>query len=163
MKACINLIFALTLFVVDGLVPANVGRPSFLRQQQDSRALFASSYDYALLFDCDGVILETEELHRLAYNAAFDAAGLTIDGSPVVWSVEYYDVLQNTIGGGKPKMFFHFRNTTRQFPMVGDKPAPATPEEQQELIDNIVMKHSIITVQEFRPISTFVRCCGVEY
>jgi hypothetical protein len=23
---------------------------------------------FALLFDCDGVIVETEELHRLAYN-----------------------------------------------------------------------------------------------
>ena len=32
-------------------------------------------------------------------------------------------------------MFFHFRNTTKQFPMVAGKPAPATPEEQQALID----------------------------
>ena len=50
----------------------------------------ATTYDYALLFDCDGVILETEEFHRLAYNAAFEHAGLTINGEPVVWSVEYY-------------------------------------------------------------------------
>ena len=71
----------------------------------------------------------------MAYNAAFDAAGLTIDGEPVNWSVEYYDVLQNTVGGGKPKMFFHFRNTTKAFPMVAGKPAPATPDEQQALID----------------------------
>lgn len=98
---------------------------------------FASKYEFALLFDCDGVILETEELHRLAYNEAFKAADLTIDGKPVEWSVEYYDVLQNTVGGGKPKMFFHFRNTTGQFPMVGDKPAPATLEEQQALIDEL--------------------------
>ena len=46
--------------------------------------------EFALLFDCDGVILETEEFHRLAYNAAFKAADLTIDGEPVEWSVEYY-------------------------------------------------------------------------
>lgn len=26
----------------------------------------------ALIFDCDGVILESEELHRIAYNAAFE-------------------------------------------------------------------------------------------
>jgi len=45
------------------------------------------------------------------------------------------DILQNTVGGGKPKMFFHFRNTTKEFPMVAGKPAPATPEEQQALID----------------------------
>jgi hypothetical protein len=30
------------------------------------------------------------EFHRLAYNAAFRAADLTIDGEPVVWTVEYY-------------------------------------------------------------------------
>lgn len=40
-------------------------------------------FDYALIFDCDGVIIETEELHRLAYNAAFKAANLEIDGEPV--------------------------------------------------------------------------------
>jgi len=102
-----------------------------------STRISSSNYEFALLFDCDGVILETEELHRLAYNSAFEAAGLTIDGEPVVWSVEYYDILQNTVGGGKPKMFFHFRNTTGQFPMVAGKPAPSTPEEQQSLIDDL--------------------------
>lgn len=55
----------------------------------------------ALLFDCDGVIVETEELHRQAYNQAFKAFKLTLTcGSPVEWSVELYDVLQNTVGGG---------------------------------------------------------------
>ena len=34
----------------------------------------SKSYEHALIFDCDGVIIETEELHRLAYNAAFKAA-----------------------------------------------------------------------------------------
>jgi len=59
-------------------------------QNQQPTQLFSASYEYALLFDCDGVILETEELHRLAYNAAFKQAELTIDGKPVEWSVEYY-------------------------------------------------------------------------
>lgn len=49
-----------------------------------------------------------EELHRRAYNASFEHFGLAIDGVPVVWSVEYYDVLANTVGGGKPKMKHHF-------------------------------------------------------
>jgi hypothetical protein len=43
--------------------------------------------EFALLFDCDGVILETEEYHRLAYNEAFRKFQLTIDGQPVEWSV----------------------------------------------------------------------------
>jgi hypothetical protein len=67
-------------------------------RQSMKMAAGGSEYEYALLFDCDGVILETEEFHRLAYNAAFEAAELTIDGKPVNWSVEYYDVLQNTVG-----------------------------------------------------------------
>lgn len=49
--------------------------------------------------------------------------------------MEYYDILQNTVGGGKPKMFWHFRNTAKAFPMAGSKPAPITLEEQQALID----------------------------
>jgi len=75
-------------------------------------------YDFALLFDCDGVILETEELHRLAYNAAFQEFGVTkVCGDtlsePVEWSVGYYDILQNSIGGGKPKMRHYFSQTLR--------------------------------------------------
>lgn len=46
-----------------------------------------SEFEFALLFDCDGVILETEELHRLAYNAAFEEFTLSINGEPVKWSV----------------------------------------------------------------------------
>ena len=130
----------------------------------------SSSYEYALLFDCDGVILETEELHRLAYNEAFKAAGLLLQEQddddddddddknndnqeqepntvPVVWTVEYYDVLQNTVGGGKPKMFFHFTNTTNgKWPsflkeVEGQQqqrcPPPTTPEEKQALVDKL--------------------------
>lgn len=46
--------------------------------------------------------------------------------------------MQNTVGGGKPKMFWHFRNTAQAFPDHGphpQQPAPSTPEEQQGLID----------------------------
>ena len=99
------------------------------------------SFDYALIFDCDGVIIETEELHRLAYNAAFKSADLQVDGEPVVWTNAYYDILQNTVGGGKNKMFFHFRNTTGAFPTFSEegetKSAPQTQDEQQALIDNL--------------------------
>lgn len=53
-------------------------------------ALASQDYEFALLFDCDGVILETEELHRLAYNAAFEEFDLTIDGARVEWSVRTF-------------------------------------------------------------------------
>ena len=39
---------------------------------------------------CDGVIVETEELHRKAYCAAFSDFECTINGQPLVWTVEYY-------------------------------------------------------------------------
>jgi len=58
----------------------------------------------ALIFDCDGVILESEELHRVAYNAAFAHFDVKIDGQTVEWSPKYYDMLSNTVGGGKAKM-----------------------------------------------------------
>lgn len=52
--------------------------------------------------------------------------------------MEYYDILQNTVGGGKPKMFFHFRTTMNgKFPTQGDKPAPESEEEKQSLIDEL--------------------------
>ncbi len=87
----------------------------------------------ALLFDCDGVIVETEELHRLAYNGAFEAFGLKIDGAPIVWDTAYYDKLQNTVGGGKPKMKWHFTTTTGgRWPDVTAGPL-AMPAPQDEV------------------------------
>lgn len=61
----------------------------------------------ALIFDYDGVILESEHLHRQAYN---NAAHFNVrcpnspSSEPLNWSPEFYDELQNQIGGGKPKM-----------------------------------------------------------
>ena len=57
-----------------------------------------------------GVILESEELHRIAYNATFQNFDVRCKGQKDVasWSVEFYDQLQNTVGGGKPKMRWFF-------------------------------------------------------
>jgi hypothetical protein len=53
----------------------------------------------ALLFDCDGVLADTErDGHRVTFNAAFAAKGL-----PHSWSVELYGELLK-IGGGKERM-----------------------------------------------------------
>lgn len=49
-----------------------------------------------LIFDCDGVILESEDLHRRAYNAVFEHFHVQCAGKPVEWDTEFYDVLQNT-------------------------------------------------------------------
>lgn len=44
----------------------------------------------------------TAVANRLAYNGAFQAFDLKVDGVAVDWDVPYYDILQNTVGGGKP-------------------------------------------------------------
>lgn len=57
------------------------------------------------------MILESEDLHRRAYNAAFEHFEVRVPagtGDVVSWSSEYYDDLQNRVGGGKPKMRHYF-------------------------------------------------------
>jgi HAD superfamily hydrolase (TIGR01509 family) len=104
-----------------------------------SKKVDKSGADWALLFDCDGVIVETEELHRQAYNAAFEKFGLKLpNGAPVVWTVEYYDVLQNTVGGGKPKMMHYFNKEVKTWPVVNSpkfSPPPQTEEDRVKLVD----------------------------
>ena len=57
----------------------------------------------ALLFDCDGVLADTErDGHRVAFNRAFAEAGLKTR-----WSVELYGELLK-IGGGKERMRGYF-------------------------------------------------------
>lgn len=58
----------------------------------------------ALIFDCDGVLVDTErDGHRVAFNRAFAAAGIDAE-----WSVELYGELLK-IAGGKERMT-HFFN-----------------------------------------------------
>ncbi len=60
----------------------------------------------ALIFDCDGVLVDTErDGHRVAFNQAFRAAGLSTE-----WSVDRYGELLST-GGGKERMRRHFDET----------------------------------------------------
>ena len=59
----------------------------------------------ALIFDCDGVLVDTErDGHRVAFNRAFAALGL-----PIEWGIEQYgDLLK--IAGGKERMRSYFDN-----------------------------------------------------
>ncbi|MCY3873571.1 MAG: HAD-IA family hydrolase, partial [Rhodobacteraceae bacterium] len=59
----------------------------------------------ALLFDCDGVLVDTErDGHRVAFNRAFAARDLGIE-----WSIESYGELLK-VAGGKERMRQHFDN-----------------------------------------------------
>jgi HAD superfamily hydrolase (TIGR01509 family) len=59
----------------------------------------------ALIFDVDGTLAETEELHRRAFNATFAAAGLAWH-----WTEADYRALLKT-GGGKERMARHRAET----------------------------------------------------
>lgn len=65
----------------------------------------------ALIFDCDGVLVDTErDGHRVAFNKAFAAKGLADS-----WSVErYHDLLLTA--GGKERMKRHFDETAWPVP-----------------------------------------------
>jgi HAD superfamily hydrolase (TIGR01509 family) len=57
----------------------------------------------ALIFDCDGVLVDTErDGHRVAFNQAFSKAGLAIE-----WDVELYGELLR-VAGGKERMRHYF-------------------------------------------------------
>lgn len=68
----------------------------------------------ALIFDCDGVLVDTErDGHRAAFNAAFREAGLATD-----WDEARYGELLTT-GGGKERMRRHFDETG--WPVAADQ------------------------------------------
>jgi len=60
----------------------------------------------ALIFDCDGVLVDTErDGHRAAFNQAFAERGLDIE-----WDVPLYgDLLK--VAGGKERMRHYFDTT----------------------------------------------------
>ncbi|MBN1806797.1 MAG: HAD-IA family hydrolase [Sedimentisphaerales bacterium] len=63
----------------------------------------------ALIFDCDGVLVDTErDGHRVAFNRAFSRKGLNIE-----WDVNLYGELLG-VAGGKERMRHYFN--TRQWP-----------------------------------------------
>ena len=64
----------------------------------------------ALIFDVDGTLAETEEWHRHAFNAAFDAAGLGWH-----WDQALYRTLLD-VTGGKERIRHH---AARQGETVG--------------------------------------------
>jgi HAD superfamily hydrolase (TIGR01509 family) len=65
----------------------------------------------ALLFDCDGVIAETEsDGHRVAFNEAFRRKGVD-----AFWDAEEYGRLLKT-GGGKERMLRYFQNDSQKYP-----------------------------------------------
>ncbi|XP_021285778.1 CBBY-like protein [Herrania umbratica] len=86
----------------------------------------SSTLPAALLFDCDGVLVDTEkDGHRISFNDTFKEKELG-----VTWDVDLYGELLK-IGGGKERMTAYFNKTG--WP---DK-APKTEEERKEFIASL--------------------------
>ncbi|KIZ07442.1 Protein cbbY, chromosomal [Monoraphidium neglectum] len=82
----------------------------------------------ALLFDCDGVIVDTEkDGHRVSFNEAFKRKGLDHD-----WGVELYGELLE-IGGGKERMTKYFKDVADREPFR----TTTDPAAQQELVKGL--------------------------
>ncbi|XP_021912075.1 haloacid dehalogenase-like hydrolase domain-containing protein At4g39970 isoform X2 [Carica papaya] len=92
----------------------------------------------ALIFDCDGVILESKHLHRQAYNDAFSHFNVLCSPSsgPLYWDSDFYDVLQNRIGGGKPKMRWYFKEHGWPSSTIFSEP-PENDADRAKLIDTL--------------------------
>ncbi|GJN06687.1 hypothetical protein PR202_ga24443 [Eleusine coracana subsp. coracana] len=86
----------------------------------------AAALPAALLFDCDGVLVDTEkDGHRISFNETFAEKELGVS-----WDVELYGELLK-IGGGKERMTAYFNKTG--WPTK----APKTDEERKEFIASL--------------------------
>uniref|UniRef100_A0A453S8I4 Uncharacterized protein n=1 Tax=Aegilops tauschii subsp. strangulata TaxID=200361 RepID=A0A453S8I4_AEGTS len=78
------------------------------------------------LFDCDGVLVDTEkDGHRISFNETFAERELGVS-----WDVELYGELLK-IGGGKERMTAYFNKT--EWPAK----APKTDEERKEFVASL--------------------------
>jgi hypothetical protein len=108
---------------LDGLRARRVGA---MPKKKTVTPMALRNFDYpeALLFDCDGVLCETErDGHRVTFNATFKEFGIAHE-----WDVETYGELLK-IGGGKERMthFFDSVPDTEPWKSVTD------PEERKAL------------------------------
>uniref|UniRef100_A0A383WAR1 Uncharacterized protein n=1 Tax=Tetradesmus obliquus TaxID=3088 RepID=A0A383WAR1_TETOB len=101
--------------------PATQRAAAFSRHTKQSvvrsrASLTAKALPEALLFDCDGVLVDTErDGHRVSFNEAFKQKGLDH-----AWGVELYGKLLE-IGGGKERMTKYFKDVEDQEPFKSTK------------------------------------------
>ncbi len=94
-------------------------------------ALRNFDYPEALLFDCDGVLCETErDGHRVTFNKTFKEFGFDHE-----WDVETYGELLK-IGGGKERMTHYFNGVPETEPWK----SVTDPEARKELVKNLHLR-----------------------
>ena len=75
------------------------------------------------------------------------------------WTKDYYAILANTVGGGKPKMNYHFKETAKAWPecTIEGRDFPDTDNKRVQLIDDLqdkkteIYKKIVSEVAQARP------------
>ncbi|XVF08777.1 hypothetical protein REPUB_Repub07fG0032100 [Reevesia pubescens] len=99
---------------------------SFKIKSSAASSSSSSTLPAALLFDCDGVLVDTEkDGHRVSFNDTFKEKELG-----VTWDVDLYGELLK-IGGGKERMTAYFNKTG------WPEKAPKSEEERKEFIASL--------------------------
>ncbi|KAK9909571.1 hypothetical protein WJX75_004295 [Coccomyxa subellipsoidea] len=94
----------------------------------DAKAESKRDWPEALLFDCDGVLVDTEpDGHRVAFNEAFRQKGINHK-----WGLKLYGELLQT-GGGKERMMKYFTEHEDEEPFLSIKDA----KQRQELVKEL--------------------------
>jgi HAD superfamily hydrolase (TIGR01509 family) len=110
---------------------ASGSRATRARRATPTRALRNFDYPEALLFDCDGVLCETErDGHRVTFNKTFKEFGLDHE-----WDVALYGELLK-IGGGKERMTHYFDGVPDAEPWK----SVTDPEARKELVKKLHLR-----------------------
>ena len=111
---------------------ASVGRNH--HKPLEVNALRNFDYPEAILFDCDGVLCETErDGHRVTFNMTFQEKGL--EGH--AWDVDLYGELLK-IGGGKERMTHYFNTVKDREPFLSKWPEDT--EERRAWIKSLHLR-----------------------
>jgi HAD superfamily hydrolase (TIGR01509 family) len=92
----------------------------------------------ALIFDCDGVLVDTErDGHRVAFNRAFADAGLDVE-----WDVALYGELLK-VAGGKERMKHYFDNAGWPRGHTAESLIPALHKRKTAIFTELVASGSL--------------------
>jgi len=92
----------------------------------------------ALIFDCDGVLVDTErDGHRVAFNRAFAAAGID-----ALWDVDLYGELLK-IAGGKERMTHYFNQHGWPRDKTADTLIPELHKRKTAIFTDLIAKGSL--------------------
>jgi HAD superfamily hydrolase (TIGR01509 family) len=92
----------------------------------------------ALIFDCDGVLVDTErDGHRVAFNRAFAAAGIDAE-----WDVDLYGELLK-IAGGKERMTHYFNRHGWPHGQTAERLIPELHKRKTAIFTELIAKGSL--------------------